>query len=101
MLVGEPDPDLARHLTRAHGATVVTAADAGALATALDEHNDVTAVVCVEPAPEVAQAAHERTLGERACPRSSCCPPGTARAAGAFADALARHRAVLDLPAVS
>ncbi|HEY0449294.1 SDR family NAD(P)-dependent oxidoreductase, partial [Actinophytocola sp.] len=100
VLVGaEPDPALVRHLTRAHGAVVVTAADAEALAATFDERDDVTAVVCVEPAPDVAQAAHERTLGENLAAfvlLSTGDNPATA-----FADALARHRQVLDLPAVS
>jgi acyl transferase domain-containing protein/acyl-CoA synthetase (AMP-forming)/AMP-acid ligase II/acyl carrier protein/short-subunit dehydrogenase len=101
VLVGaEPDPALVRHLAAAHGTRVVTAADVAALATALDDHADVTTVVCVEPAPAVAQAAHERTLaGDLTA--FVLLSTGQDAGASAYADALARHRHVLGLPAVS
>ncbi|MGB3440609.1 MAG: SDR family NAD(P)-dependent oxidoreductase [Actinophytocola sp.] len=103
VLVGKADEVLARHLTEAHGTTVVTAEDAAALAAILADRTGgaaVTAVVCTDPEPGTAQFAHEQTL---ALDLSAfvLLTTGYDTPATAFADALARHRAVLGLPSVA
>jgi acyl transferase domain-containing protein/acyl-CoA synthetase (AMP-forming)/AMP-acid ligase II/acyl carrier protein len=100
VLVGKADESLARHLAEAHGTTVVTAADAAALAAVLADRGNVTAVVCTDPAPAVAQQAHEQT---RALELSAfvLLTTGYDTPSTAYADALARHRAAIGLPAVS
>ncbi|GAB1511634.1 SDR family NAD(P)-dependent oxidoreductase [Actinophytocola sp. KF-1] len=100
VLVGKPDETLARHLAEAHGSTVVTAEDAAALAGVLADRADVTAVVCVDAPDATAQSAHEQTLA-RDLAAFVLVTTGYDTPATAFADALARHRAVLGLPAVS
>ncbi|MFC4855484.1 SDR family NAD(P)-dependent oxidoreductase [Actinophytocola glycyrrhizae] len=100
VLVGKADETLVRHLTEAHGTSVVTAEDPAALAAVLAGRADVTTVVCTDPAPEVAQFAHEQTLA-RDLTAFVLLTTGYDTPATAFADALARHRAVLGLPSAA
>jgi acyl transferase domain-containing protein/acyl-CoA synthetase (AMP-forming)/AMP-acid ligase II/acyl carrier protein len=100
VLVGKADESLARHLAQAHGTTVVPAEDAAALAAVLADRTDVTAVVCTDPAPELAQYAHEQTLA-LGLSAFVLLTTGYDTPLTAYADALARHRVVLGLPSVA
>jgi acyl transferase domain-containing protein/acyl-CoA synthetase (AMP-forming)/AMP-acid ligase II/acyl carrier protein len=82
------DKDLVAHLTAAHRVWVVNT----------DETAD--AVVCVDPTIEQAQALHEASL-DQALSAFVLVSSGRDAAATAFAEALARHRRLLQLPGVS
>ncbi|MEV0902710.1 beta-ketoacyl synthase N-terminal-like domain-containing protein, partial [Actinoplanes sp. NPDC049802] len=93
MLTRSPDEELARHLTEAHEVSDLIIAPPGA-------EPDADAIVAVDLTAEETITLHEATLG-RETTRLVLLSSGTDVIATAVADAVARRRHTLGLPAVS